>query len=220
MTTKPPRSTDRCDYDGRTVRIDGKRLLNFGSSSFLGLELRPELAQGARDAMCAYGTASPFSRHDLETPLHAELEERLAQMTGAAGVLVTTSTELAHLGALPALVVPGDAVLLNRQTRKCLQAAVSILRGVPIESDARAAIRASRRAGPRPVRTLRSRLARVRRHGPNVGRARSVRRARRLARQVPEALALHRRQRVERRGSARTAEARLRRASTDTRVSS
>ena len=133
MTTKPPRSTDRCDYDGRTVRIDGKRLLNFGSSSFLGLELRPELAQGARDAMCAYGTASPFSRYDLETPLHAELEERLAQMTGAAGVLVTTSTELAHLGALPALVVPGDAVLLDRQARKSLQAAVSILRGVPID---------------------------------------------------------------------------------------
>ncbi|HEX6271694.1 MAG TPA: hypothetical protein VFZ53_01575 [Polyangiaceae bacterium] len=133
MTTTPPRSTDRCDFDGRTVRISGRRLLNFGSSSFLGLELRPELAQGARDAMCAYGTVSPFSRYDLETPLHAELEELLAQMTGAAGVLVTTSTEVAHLGALPALVVPGDAVLLDRQARKSLQAAVSVLRGVPID---------------------------------------------------------------------------------------
>ena len=133
MTTTPPRSTDRCDYDGRTVLIEGRRLLNFGSSSFLGLELRPELAQGARDAMCAYGTASPFSRHDLETPLHAELEELLAEMTGAAGVLVTTSTELAHLGALPALVLPGDAVLVDRQARKSLQAAVSLLRGVPVD---------------------------------------------------------------------------------------
>ena len=133
MTTTPPRGTDRCEYDGRTVHIDGKRLMNFGSSSFLGLELRPELAQGARDAMCAYGTASPFSRHDLETPLHTELEELLAQMTGAAGVLVTTSTELAHLDALSALVLPGDAVLVDRQARKSLQAAVSVLRGVPVD---------------------------------------------------------------------------------------
>jgi 7-keto-8-aminopelargonate synthetase-like enzyme len=133
MTTTPPRSTDRCDYDGRTVRIGGQRLLNFGSSSYLGLELRPELAQGARDAMCAYGTACPFSRNELESPLHAELEELLAQMTGAAGVLVTTSTEVAHLGALPALVVPGHAVLLDRQARKTLQAPVSMLRGVPID---------------------------------------------------------------------------------------
>jgi 7-keto-8-aminopelargonate synthetase-like enzyme len=133
MTTNPPRSTDRCDYDGRTVRIDGKRLMNFGSSSHLGLELRPELAQGARDAMCAYGTASPFSRHDLETPLLAELEELIAQMTGATGVLLAPSAELAHLGALPALAVPGDAVLLDRTARRGLQGATAILRGVPIE---------------------------------------------------------------------------------------
>jgi 7-keto-8-aminopelargonate synthetase-like enzyme len=133
MTTTPPRSTDRCDYDGRTVRIEGNRLLNFGSSSFLGLELRPELSQGARDAMCAYGTASPFARYDLETPLHAELEELLAQMTGASGVLVTASPETAHLGALQALAAPGDAVLLDRSARKSLLAAVSALRGVPVD---------------------------------------------------------------------------------------
>lgn len=133
MTTNPPRSTDRCDYDGRTVRIDGKRLLNFGSSSHLGLELRPELAQGARDAMCAYGTASPFSRHDSETPLLAELEELVAEMTGASGVLLTPSGELAHLGALPALALPGDAVLVDRTARRGLQGAAAILRGVPLE---------------------------------------------------------------------------------------
>ena len=132
MTTTP-RNIDRCDYDGRTVRIDGKRLLNFSSSSYLGLELHPELAQGARDAMCAYGTSSPFSRIHLETPLHAELEESLAEMTGAPAVLMTASTALAHLTALPTLVRPDDVVLVDRQACASLQTASAVLRGVAVE---------------------------------------------------------------------------------------
>ncbi|HEX6765855.1 MAG TPA: aminotransferase class I/II-fold pyridoxal phosphate-dependent enzyme, partial [Polyangiaceae bacterium] len=131
--TPAPRSSDPYDYDGRTVHIDGKRLSNFASPSYLGLELRPELAQGARDAMCKYGTAAPFSPRHLETPLHAELDEHLASMTGAAGVLTGSSTTLLHVTALPALVRSNDAVLVDRQARPSLHAAAAALRGVPVE---------------------------------------------------------------------------------------
>ena len=43
------------ELDGRVITIDGKKAVNFGSCSYLGLELDPRLKKGAIDAINRYG---------------------------------------------------------------------------------------------------------------------------------------------------------------------
>jgi 7-keto-8-aminopelargonate synthetase-like enzyme len=42
-------------FDGRFIHIKGKRLLNFGSCSYLGLEIEQRLKAAAIDAIQRYG---------------------------------------------------------------------------------------------------------------------------------------------------------------------
>ena len=48
--------------NGREVTINGKRVVNFGSCSYLGLEVDERLKQGAIDATIRYGTQYSSSR--------------------------------------------------------------------------------------------------------------------------------------------------------------
>ena len=123
---------DGSTYVGRHVNVDGASLLNLGSCSYLALELRPELRQGVIDAVRRYGTQFPFSRVYLGCPLYAELESLLGRMTGG-HVLVAANTTLAHQSALPVLVEPGDAVIVDQYAHASLHTAIALLKGIHIE---------------------------------------------------------------------------------------
>lgn len=125
-------TADSSDYSGRHVELEGDTLLNFGGCSYLGLELRPELKQGAIDAIHRYGTQFSFSRAYLESPLYRELEALLDEMTGG-HVLVTPSTTLGHIASLPVLIEPGDAVLIDQYAHASVQTAAALLKGTPVE---------------------------------------------------------------------------------------
>lgn len=114
---------DDAPLDGRSIRVGGRELLNFGSCSYLGLELDPRVKRGAIDAIERYGVHLSSSRSYLSAPDCAELEALLARVFGAR-TLVTTSTTLAHLSALPVLVGEGDAVLYDAQVHHSVQTAV------------------------------------------------------------------------------------------------
>jgi 7-keto-8-aminopelargonate synthetase-like enzyme len=118
--------------NGRHVTVDGKRLLNFGSCSYLGLEGRPELREAAHDALEAYGTQFHFSRAFLECPLYVELESHLAAMTGRP-VAVTASTTLGHMSALPVLIGESDTVLIDQFAHASLHTALQLVPSVPLE---------------------------------------------------------------------------------------
>jgi 7-keto-8-aminopelargonate synthetase-like enzyme len=120
-------------YTGQHVEIAGQSLCNFGSCSYLGLELRRELKEAAIEAVERYGTQFSFSRAYLESPLYAELEELLASIAGGP-VLVTPSTTLAHIAALPVLVEQGDAVLIDQFAHASMQTSVGLLKGIHIET--------------------------------------------------------------------------------------
>lgn len=124
---------DPGSYTGRTVEISGERLLNFGGCSYLGLEQRAELRVGAMEAITRYGTQFSFSRAFLESPLYGELEALLEQMTGGC-VLVTPSTSLGHIAALPVLVGPRDAVVVDRSAHASVHTAVALLRGIAVHT--------------------------------------------------------------------------------------
>ena len=126
------RSTDSA-YEGRHVEVEGARTRNFGGCSYLGLDQRAELKNAAIDAIQRFGTQFSFSRAYLESPLYRELEELLDQVTGGS-VLVTPSTSLGHIATLPTLVEAGDAVLVDRSAHASLHTALSVLKGVLVES--------------------------------------------------------------------------------------
>jgi len=79
--------------DGRHVTIDGRRMVNFGSCSYLGLEMHPALKAGVHDAVDRFGTQFSSSRVYAAAPLYREVEETLSELFGR-GVIVTPSTSM------------------------------------------------------------------------------------------------------------------------------
>lgn len=118
--------------NGRYITLDGKRALNFGSCSYMGLEARPELREAARRAIDEYGTQFHFSRAYLQCPLYLELEALLEQITGRP-VVIAASTTLAHMAALPVLVRDTDRIIIDQFAHASLQSAVKLLPSVPLE---------------------------------------------------------------------------------------
>ncbi len=121
------RTPDDEVLDGRTVVLDGRRQINFGSCSYLGLELDPRMRQAVCDAVMRYGTQFSSSRAYLSSPQYAELEALLGEMFGG-HVLVTPTTSLGSLATLPVLIESGDAVILDQQVHASVQTAASQLR--------------------------------------------------------------------------------------------
>ncbi|MDP9148774.1 MAG: aminotransferase class I/II-fold pyridoxal phosphate-dependent enzyme [Myxococcota bacterium] len=119
-------------YLGRHVDIDGVQLLNFAACSYLGLEQRAEVKAGAIDAITRFGTQFPFPRIFVQCPLYEELESALGTMTGG-NALVAASTTLAHIAALPVLVEPADAVLVDQSAHASLHTATALLRANHVE---------------------------------------------------------------------------------------
>jgi 7-keto-8-aminopelargonate synthetase-like enzyme len=127
-------SPDDGPIDGRTIAIDGNTMLNFGSCSYLGLELDPRMRDAVINAVTRYGTQFSSSRTYLSSPQYSQLEPLLGEMFGG-HVLVTPTTSLGHLAALPVLVGPRDAVILDHQVHASVHMASNQLRvqGTTIE---------------------------------------------------------------------------------------
>lgn len=125
-----------CDdqpHEGPWIAIDGRRLVNFGSCSYLGLERDPRLIEGVIAAVRRFGTQFSSSRAYLSIGLYAQLEARLAEIFGSP-VVVTPSTSLGHQAALPGLVDDDDAVILDHHVHASVRSAAQSLkvRGVPV----------------------------------------------------------------------------------------
>ena len=122
-------------FDGRHITInDHQKVLNFGSCSYLGLEMDERLKRGAVDAVMKYGAQFSSSRAFLSCGLYQELEALFSEMFGA-HCIVSATTTLAHLSAIPVLVSDNDAVILDHQVHGSVQNATQLLkpRGVRVE---------------------------------------------------------------------------------------
>lgn len=112
--------------DGKTIRVNGRNLLNFGMASYMGLNLDPRLKAGAIDAISRYGPVYSSSTAFTSLPLYTALEERLASMFGGS-VVVAPTTTLAHFAALPLLVESGSLVVIDVQAHESLRLAAQVL---------------------------------------------------------------------------------------------
>jgi len=117
---------------GRYVAIDGSELLNFGSCSYMGLEVMPELREAAHRAIDYYGTQFHFSRAYVQCELYQELDELLTEIAGRP-VLVAASTSLAHMAALPVLIKDNDHVIVDQFAHASLHSALQLFPKVPLE---------------------------------------------------------------------------------------
>lgn len=129
------RTTEDDVYNGRTICLDGKPLLNFALCSYLGLELDARLKQGTIDAVTQYGTQFAVSRSYLSATPYRELKENLKELFGG-HVLVTPTTTLGHIAALPVLIHKGDAIILDQMVHNSVQTAAKLaqVQGVRVET--------------------------------------------------------------------------------------
>jgi len=96
------------------VMIDGKRVLMFGSNSYLGLTNHPKIKEAAKAAVDKYGTGCAGSRFLNGTlDIHIELERRLAAYVGKeAAVLFSTGFQV-NLGVISCLLDRNDYLILD-----------------------------------------------------------------------------------------------------------
>jgi 7-keto-8-aminopelargonate synthetase-like enzyme len=94
-------TTDDAFYNGRTVCLNGRHMLNFALCSYLGLELDSRLKQGTIDAVTRYGTQFAMSRSYLSATPYTELETILEEFRVCSG---NSTTTLGHIAALPVLI--------------------------------------------------------------------------------------------------------------------
>src|SRR3954447_15212660 len=120
-------TADDAPLDGRTISLAGRPRINFGSCSYLGLELDARLRMGVYEATARYGTQFSSSRAYMSAPPYLELERCLDRMFGGHALMVPT-TSLGHLAALPVLVGASDAVVLDQQVHASVQLATGQLR--------------------------------------------------------------------------------------------
>lgn len=99
---------------GPRSMFDGEPVVMLGSNNYLGLTTDSRVRAAAVSAVETFGTGVTGSRLLNGTlPLHAELEELLAEWVGTEAALVFTTGYAANLGLLGALVGAGDAVVVD-----------------------------------------------------------------------------------------------------------
>lgn len=122
------------ELDGRTMLVKGKKVVNFGSCSYLGLEKHPDIVNGVIDAVKRYGSQFSSSRAYASVTLYEEAENLLGKIFEKP-VLLAPTTTLGHMANIPVLVGDRDAVILDLQVHACVQTAAQLVkaRGVHVE---------------------------------------------------------------------------------------
>ena len=96
------------------VDINGRKILMFGSNSYLGLTNHPKVKAAAQEAIDKYGTGCAGSRFLNGTlDLHVQLEENLAEYFGKEAALVFSTGFQANLGVISCLSGRNDYILID-----------------------------------------------------------------------------------------------------------
>jgi len=96
------------------VIIDGKKVLMFGSNSYLGLTNHPKIKEAAKAAIDKYGTGCAGSRFLNGTlDIHLELERRLAAYVGKESAVLFSTGFQVNLGVISCLLERNDYLILD-----------------------------------------------------------------------------------------------------------
>lgn len=96
------------------VMMDGKKVLMFGSNSYMGLTYEPRIIEAAIKATRKYGTGCAGSRFLNGTlDLHVQLEKELAEFLGKDECLVFPTGFTVNEGVIPTLVDRKDYIICD-----------------------------------------------------------------------------------------------------------
>jgi 8-amino-7-oxononanoate synthase len=121
---------------GAETVIDGRRIANFASYDYLGLNGDPRVVAAAKAAIDRYGTTVSASRMvSGERAVHRELEAELARLYGADDALTMVSGHATNVSLIGALLGPGDLIVHDALVHN------SIVEGARLSGARRAAFR-------------------------------------------------------------------------------
>jgi 8-amino-7-oxononanoate synthase len=96
------------------VMINGKKVLMFGSNSYLGLTCHPKVKEAAKNAIDKYGTGCAGSRFlNGNLDIHMQLEERLARLVNKEAALCYSTGFQVNQGVISCVTGRNDYVILD-----------------------------------------------------------------------------------------------------------
>jgi 7-keto-8-aminopelargonate synthetase-like enzyme len=111
---------------GRVIEVAGKRVVNFGSDSFLGLDQDERVQSAVVEGTRRWGTHNGASRAFASVRANIEAERKLAEWLGTDSTLIYPSVTLANQGAIPALVTKADFIAFDEQAHNSMQEGIKI----------------------------------------------------------------------------------------------
>lgn len=105
--------TIESDQDTEVI-MNGKKVLMFGSNSYLGLTNHPKVKEAAKKAIDKYGTGCAGSRFLNGTlDLHLQLEDRLAKLVGKDSAICYSTGFQVNLGVVSSFSGRNDYIFLD-----------------------------------------------------------------------------------------------------------
>jgi 8-amino-7-oxononanoate synthase len=97
-----------------TVTINGKKVLMFGSNSYMGLTNHPKIKEASIKAIEKYGSGCAGSRFLNGTlDIHIELERKLAEYVNKDAALVFSTGFQVNIGVIPTVTGRNDYILID-----------------------------------------------------------------------------------------------------------
>jgi 7-keto-8-aminopelargonate synthetase-like enzyme len=120
----------------RGMVVNGHRVVNFGSDSFLGLDQDPRVQQAVIDGVKRWGTHNGTSRAFSCVRSNDEAENKIAAWLGTEAALIYPSVSLANMGAIPGLVAKRDALIVDEHAHNSIHEGAKIAKanGTPLHS--------------------------------------------------------------------------------------
>ena len=119
--------------DGVRACLAGREYVLFTSNDYLGLAAHPEVIAAAAEGARRFGAGAGSARllHG-STPLHDDLQERLARLAGRPSCLLFSSGYMANLGLLSALAGQGDAIFYDERAHASIIDGAKLSRAAPL----------------------------------------------------------------------------------------
>jgi 7-keto-8-aminopelargonate synthetase-like enzyme len=116
------------DYLGphREMDVAGRRVINFGSDSFLGLDQDPRVQSAIVNGLARWGAHNGASRAFASVRSNEIAEEKLAGWLGTEATLIYPSVSLANFGAIPGLVSKRDLLVVDEHAHNSIQEGAKI----------------------------------------------------------------------------------------------
>src|SRR5262245_24461045 len=111
---------------GREMEVNGRRVVNFGSDSFLGLDQDPRVRDAIVRGLERWGSHNGSSRAFSSVRTNEEAEEKLAEWLGTEAVLIYPSVTLANMGAIPGLVGRRDLLVVDEHAHNSIHEGTKI----------------------------------------------------------------------------------------------